>query len=86
MFRFSMDAEPLAVNKDQLATAGITEDEEWEERLKEQDDYREGERYYRSDQERPGTLEEAVAFVQGVFERPPRRVWLGEEVHEVEGV
>ena len=84
MFRFSMENNvQLDTNPRQLATANITPDEDFAERLKDTDEYRRDEQYYRAENESPASLGEAIEFVQGIFFHPPRRVWLDGALHEV---
>ena len=84
MFRFSMDANtPLDVNKSQLDTANIVEEPRYAETLRETDEYREGERYFRAENETPASVEAAVDYVRGIFFHVPSRVWLEGAVHEV---
>lgn len=78
MFRFSIDnTTEVDVNQGELATASIGRDDHFAERLRMTDDYRDDETVFRAENENPETLEEAVAFVQGIFFRAPNRVWLG---------
>ena len=78
MFRFSIDnTVDVDINRDQLATAGIGRDDDFAERLRMTGDYRDNETVFRAENENPETVEEAVAFVQGLFFRAPDRVWLG---------
>ena len=84
MFRFSMDRDVRqAANGDELATAGITPDEDWKRRLEGEGTHREGEHYYRAENESPSTLAKAIEYVQGIMLHPPRRVWIEDEAHEV---
>lgn len=78
MFRFSIDnTVAVDVNDGELVTASIGIDNDFAERLRMTDDYRDDETVFRAENENPETLEEAVAFVQGIFFRAPNRVWLG---------
>ncbi len=78
MFRFSIDnTVEVDTNDAQLATANIGRDDSFAERLRMTDDYRDNETVFRAENENPHTLEEAVAYVQGIFFRAPDRVWLG---------
>lgn len=78
MFRFSMDnTAEVDINADQLATANIGRDDDFAERLRMTDDYRDDETVFRAENADPETLDEAVAYVQGLFFRAPNRVWLG---------
>lgn len=78
MFRFSINnTVEVDVNEAQLVTANIGRDDDFAERLRRTDDYRHHETVFRAENEDPQTLEEAVAYVQGIFSRAPDRVWLG---------
>lgn len=79
MFRFSIDnTVDVDINDDQLATANVGRDDDFAERLRRTNDYRDDETVFRAENADPETLEEAVAFVQGLFFRAPDRVWLGD--------
>lgn len=84
MFRFAYDKDtPVAANAKELATAGITEDRDWGERLDERDETLANERYYRVENETPDSVAEAVSYVQGIMMHPPERVWIEGEPHIV---
>ena len=85
MFRFSIDANTsLDVNESQLATANIVEEPRYAETLRDADEYEEGERYFRAENEEPESVEAAVDYVRGIFFHAPSRVWLEDAVHEVD--
>ena len=84
MFRFSMGKDaPLDVNKSQLDTANIVEEPRYADVLRDAGEYRDGERYFRAENESPESVEAAVDYVRGLFFHAPSRVWLDGEVHEV---
>ena len=84
MFRFSMaENAELDVNKSQLDTANIVEEPRYADVLRDTGEYRDGERYFRSENESPASVEAAVDYVRGIFFHAPNRVWLEGEVHEV---
>ena len=85
MFRFSVDRESAErVNEKQLASNGVGRDDDWEEGLRDTDDFRSEEAYFRADTTTPNSVEEAVSYVQGLFFTTPERVWLGDELHEID--
>lgn len=85
MFRFSVDNESAErVNKKQLASNNIGPDEDWEQGLRDTDDYEAGESCFRAETANPSSLEDAISFVQGLFFTTPERVWIGDEVYEVD--
>ncbi len=78
MFRFTISNDvEVDVNAGELETANIGRDDSFAERLRMTDSYRDDETVFRAENENPETLEEAVAYVQGIFFRAPNRVWLG---------
>lgn len=84
MFRFSIEHDTtLTANESQMASADVVEDEDYRQRL--QDTGEEGgqERYFRAENEEPGSLEEAVDFVRSLLGTVPRRVWIDGEEHVV---
>lgn len=83
MFRFTMD-NTVEVNagEEQLAHAGITRDDDFAGRLAETDDVTGNETVFMAERD-VDSLDEAVAYVQGVFFHPPGRVWLGADEHAV---
>lgn len=85
MFRFSIDrASAERANKEQLASHDVGPDEDWEEGLRDTGDYRDEEAYFRADTTTPSSVEEAVSYVQGLFFTTPERVWIGDDVHEID--
>lgn len=85
MFRFSVEsASAERANKKQLASNNVGPDEDWEEGLRDTDDHVEGESYFRAETVNPSSLEEAISFVQGLFFTTPERVWIGDEVYEID--
>lgn len=85
MFRFSVDKDSAErADKKQLASHEIGPDEDWEQGLRDTNAYREDERYFRADGTTPASVNDAVSFVQGLFFTTPERVWLGDEVFEVD--
>ncbi len=85
MFRFSVDNDTAKrVDKKQLASNNVAPDEDWERGLRDTDDHVEGESYFRAETANPSSLEEAISFVQGLFFTTPDRVWIGDEVYEVD--
>lgn len=85
MYRFSFDKNtPIGASAKQLTDAGITEDESFASELRDTGEHREDERYFRVENESPDSLEEAIEYVQGVMLHPPRRVWMGDRVCDVE--
>lgn len=85
MFSFSIAREAAGnVRKDQLATHDIGESRDLLERLRETDEYRDDEVYFRAENAKPRNVREAIQFVQGIFFSAPNRVWLGgDDAHEV---
>ena len=84
MFRFSIEKDvAIDASPDQLVKNGITEDEDFALRTRDAGEFREGERYFRVENETPKNLKEAVEYVNGVLFHAPVRVWLGGEMHEV---
>lgn len=85
MFRFSIDrASAERANKKQLASHDVGPDEDWEEGLRDTGDYRGEEAYFRADTTTPSSVEEAVSYVQGLFFTTPDRVWIGDDVFEID--
>lgn len=85
MFRFSVDRESAErANEKQLASNDVGRDDDWEEGLRDTGDYRKSEVYFRADTVTPGSPEEAVTYVQGLFFTTPERVWIGDDVYEVD--
>lgn len=85
MFRFSVDKESAErANKKQLASNDVGPDEDWEEGLRDTDDYRDSERYFRADTVTPKSVEEAISYVQGVFFTTPERIWIGGDLYEID--
>jgi len=86
MFRFSIDEQTAERASDkQLASNNITLDEDWEQGLKDTGDAIPGERCYRAETKSPRSVEDAISFVRGHFVTTPHRVWLGDELYEIEG-
>lgn len=86
MFRFSIDEQTAVRASDrQLASNNITRDEDWEQGLQDVGDAVAGERCYRAETKSPRTVEDAISFVRGHFVTTPHRVWLGDELYEIEG-
>jgi hypothetical protein len=84
MFRFSIDRDaPITVNPDQLATAGITPDEDFQQRLADTDSEHQDEIIYRVENEEPSSFAEAIEYVQGVLQHAPRRIWIDGEGYDV---
>ncbi len=78
MFRFSIsNTREVDVNAGELETANVGRDDSFAERLRMTGDYRDDETVFRAENANPQTLDEAVAYVQGLFFRAPDRVWLG---------
>lgn len=85
MFRFSVDKESAErANKKQLASNNVGPDEDWEQGLRGTDEFEPDERYFRADAVSPSSVEEAISFVQGLFFTTPERVWIGDDVYEVD--
>lgn len=85
MFRFSVDKESAErANRKQLASNDVGPDEDWEQGLRDTDDFDPNERCFRADTKTPSSVEEAVTFVRGLFFTAPDRVWIGDEVHHVD--
>lgn len=85
MFRFSVDRESAQrVNEKQLASNGVGRDDDWEEGLRDTGEYRKSEAYFRADTTTPDSVEEAISYVQGLFFTTPERVWIGDEVQEID--
>lgn len=85
MFRFSVDRKSAErVNEKKLASNGVGRDDDWEEGLRDTGDYRSSEACFRADTARPKSVEEAISYVQGLFFTTPERVWIGDEVHEID--
>lgn len=85
MFRFSVDKDSAKrVNKKQLASNNVGPDEDWEQGLRDTDAYDANERYFRADTASPASVEDAVSFVQGLFFTTPERVWIGDEVFDID--
>lgn len=83
MFRFTMDnTVEVNASEEQLAHAGIARDDDFAGRLRETDDVTDDETVFLAERD-VDALDEAVAFVQGVFFHPPGRVWLGADEHAV---
>lgn len=84
MFRFSLEQGTLiAPTDEQLADAGITQDDSFSQGLEDTGDSGADDVIFRVENESPETLRAAIAYVQGVLGTAPRLVWLGDEVHEV---
>lgn len=84
MFRFSVDRESAnRANEKQLASHDVGRDDDWEEGLRDTGDHRSTEAYFRADTTTPNSVEEAVSFVQGLFFTTPERIWMRDEVHEI---
>jgi hypothetical protein len=85
MFSFSMDKNVrFDVRGKQLAQQAIGEDRELEQFLRDNGGYRDDELYFRAENAQPKTLQDAIAFVQGIFFHPPNRIWLGHEAEALE--
>ena len=83
MFRFSIAQDtPIVADADQLATAGITPDEDFQQRLERTDEARH-EIVYRAENADPNSFAEAIEYVQGVMQHAPRRIWIDDEGYEV---
>lgn len=68
MFRFSIsNTAEVDINAGELETANVGRDDDFAERLRRTDDYRDDETVFRAENRNPETVEEAVAFVQGLF-------------------
>ena len=85
MFRFSVDKDSAKrVNKKQLASNDVGPDEDWEQGLHDTDAYNENESYFRAETASPASVEDAISFVQGLFFTTPERVWIGDELFEID--
>ncbi|MFW5972690.1 MAG: hypothetical protein ACOCTG_01760 [Bacteroidota bacterium] len=85
MFRFSIEKDaPIGTGAKQLASAGITPDDDFPESLQGTGEYRSDERYFRVENERPKSPEQAVEYVQRVIHHVPRRVWIEGESYETD--
>lgn len=85
MFRFSIDQSSAErANEKQLASHNVGPDEDWAEGLRDTEGIRESEAYFRAETQTPKSIEEAVRFVQGLFFTTPERVWIGDDVYEVD--
>ena len=84
MFRFSISSDtPVDTNAEQLATAGITPDADYAQRLRQTGEARDGETVYRVENVKPDSFADAIAYVQGVFHHAPRRIWIDDEGYDV---
>ena len=84
MFRFSLEeGTRITADDEQLAEAGITQDEGFSRGLEQAGATGANDVIFRVENESPATVQGAVTYVQGVLGTAPRRVWLGDEVHEV---
>lgn len=85
MFRFSVDKDSAKrANKKQLASNDVGPDEDWEQGLRDTDAHNENESYFRAETASPASVEDAISFVQGLFFTTPERVWIGDELFEVD--
>lgn len=85
MFRFSVDRKSAErVNQKQLASHAVGRDDDWEEGLRDTGDYRNAEAYFRADTTSPDSVEEAISYVQGLFFTTPERVWIGDDLFEID--
>lgn len=85
MFRFSVDTSSAErVNEKQLASHDVGRDDDWAQGLRDTDEYHDSEAYFRAETQTPKSIEEAVTFVQGLFFTTPERVWIGDELHEID--
>lgn len=83
MFRFSIEKDaPIGTGNKQLATAGITPDDDFPESLEGTGEFRADERYFRVENVRPESPEKAVEYVQGVIHHVPARVWIDGREHK----
>ncbi len=83
MYRFTMETDVMKdTNERQLATAGITRDENFAQRLRDTGTFDEDETIDRLENEAPGSTEGAVEYAH-IFIHAPTRVWLNVEVHMV---